>query len=120
MHKTLSLILLICLLDSCTTITVEPDAPIPTLSYKKDIAPIIASNCGQSGCHGAERTEKFNLLSYSSLSGLVQPNQPHNSSLYNVIRLYDSGAMPPSPNNPLSDVQIAQIYVWILQGATDN
>lgn len=121
MYKPLtSTLLLIGLAFSCTTITVEPDAPIPTVSYKNDIAPIIAANCAQSGCHGTEQTEKFNLLSYASLSRLVTPNKPHNSKLYNVIRLYDSGAMPPSTQAPLSDVQIAQIYVWILQGATEN
>ena len=107
-------------LVSCNTITVTPDNPVPNVSYQNDIAPIIAANCGQSGCHGAENTEKFNLLSYSKLSRLVEPNQPHKSELYNVIRLYGGGAMPPEPNLPLSDVQITQIYVWILQGATDN
>jgi hypothetical protein len=120
MNKLLSIAALIWLSASCNTITVEPDAVIPTVSYKNDIAPIIAANCGQSGCHGTERAEKFNLLTYVTLSQLVTPNQPHNSELYNVIRKYDAAAMPPSPNNPLSDVQIAQIYVWILQGATEN
>jgi len=120
MYKLLSIAALIWLSTSCTTITVDPDAVIPTVSYKNDIAPIIAANCGQSGCHGTERTEKFNLLSYPALSRLVTANQPHSSQLYDVIRRYDSNAMPPSPNNPLSDVQIGQIYVWILQGATEN
>lgn len=115
-----TLLLVIVLANACTTITVEPDAPIPTVSYQQDIAPIIASNCGQSGCHGTESTEKFNLLSFAALSKLVEPNQPHKSELYNVIRIYDNGAMPPPPNAPLSDVQIGQIYVWILQGATNN
>jgi len=115
----LSALLLIGVVYSCTT-TVEPDATIPTVSYLKDIAPIIAANCAQPGCHGAERTEKFNLLSYSELSRLVTPNKPHNSELYNVIRLYEGGVMPPQPNDPLTDFQIAQIYVWILQGASDN
>jgi hypothetical protein len=120
MNKLLSIAALIWLSASCTTITVDPEAVIPTVSYKNDVAPIIAANCGQSGCHGTDRTEQFNLLSYSALSKLATPNEPHNSDLYNVIRKYDAGAMPPSPNNPLSDVQIGQIYVWILQGATDN
>ena len=112
--------LLLGLASSCTT-TVQPDVAIPTVSYQHDIAPIIAANCAQSGCHGSERTEKFNLLSYTALSRLVTPNQPHNSELYEVIRLYSGEkAMPPSPNEPLTDSQIGQIYVWILQGATEN
>ena len=121
MQKLLALFLLIGFISSCTTIAVEPTVEIPTVSYKNDIAPLIASNCGQSGCHGAERTEKFNLLSYTELAQLVEPNKPHSSELYKVIRLYSGEeAMPPKPNLPLSDTQIGQIYVWILQGATDN
>ncbi len=121
MHKLLVMTgLLVGLSSSCTTITVDPDAPVPTVSYKNDIAPIIAANCGQSGCHGNDNPEKFDLLSYQALSRLVEPNKPHNSQLYNVVRLYGPGAMPQAPNDPLSDVQITQIYVWILQGATDN
>ncbi len=119
MHKLLPIALLIGLSSSCTT-TVEPDASVPTVSYLKDIAPIIAANCAQPGCHGPEQTEKFNLLSYSALSSLVTPYKPHNSELYNVIRLYEGGVMPPKPNDPISDFQIVQIYVWILQGATEN
>ena len=120
MFKLLSIVLLIWLSAACTTISVEPDAAIPTVSYKNDIAPIIASNCGQPRCHGTEEPRGFSLLSYEHLSRLVTPIQPHNSQLYNVIRVYGSSAMPPAPANPLSDVQIGQIYVWILQGATDN
>lgn len=119
MHK-LFVILLTGCISACTTL-VEPTAEVPTVSYKKDIAPIIASNCGQSGCHGDARTERFNLLSYAELSRLVEPNKPHGSELYKVVRLYTGeSAMPPKPNLPLSDSQIGQIYVWILQGATDN
>lgn len=120
MHKLFLATLLLGLLSACTTL-VEPTAEVPTVSYQKDIAPIIASNCGQPGCHGDSQTESFNLLSYAELSRLVEANKPHNSRLYNVIRLYTGGnAMPPPPNQPLSDTQIGQIYVWILQGATDN
>lgn len=121
MRTLLVISLFVTLVYACTTISVEPTADIPTVSYKNDIAPIIVSNCTQSGCHGTERTEKFNLLSYGQLSRLVEPNKPHSSELYNVIRLYSGEeAMPPKPNLPLTDAQIGQIYVWILQGATDN
>ncbi len=120
MHKLLGIALLLGLANSCTTITVDADAPVPTVAYKQDIAPIIAAKCAQFGCHGSERTEQFNLLSYSALSQLVVPNKPHSSQLYDVIRLYAGNAMPPKPNEPLSDTQITQIYVWILQGARDN
>ena len=113
-------LLFIGMIYSCTTILVDPEVPIPTVSYQNDISPIIAANCGQPGCHGSEKTEKFNLLSYAELSKLAVPYKPHNSKLNNVIRSYSGNVMPPKPNNPLSDTQIGQIYVWILQGATDN
>ncbi len=108
------------MLSACTTIMVDPTADIPTVSYRTEVAPIIAANCAQSGCHGATDSRKFNLGSYSALSGLVEPTKPHNSELYSVIREYGPSAMPPAPNKPLSDEQIGQIYVWILQGALDN
>lgn len=121
MHFTkLSVLLPAFLFGACYSIQVDPDNPVPTVGYEQDIAPIIAANCGQSGCHGPERTHKFNLLSHSSLYELVTPYKPHDSELYNVIRLYSGGVMPPKPNDPLSDEQIGKIYVWILQGATDN
>jgi len=120
MNKLLIALLFTGLAVACTTV-MEPTADIPTVSYKNDIAPIIASNCAQSGCHGAERTEQFNLLSYAELAKLTVPDKPRQSSLYEVIRLYSGEkAMPPKPAEPLSDAQIGQIYIWILQGATNN
>ena len=112
-------LLLLSLVASCTTQTAL-DSTVPTVSYTNDIAPIIAANCAQPGCHGSERPEKFSLLDYVELASLVTPYKPHSSELYQVIRLYEGDAMPPAPNAPLSDAQIAQIYVWILQGAPFN
>lgn len=107
------------LLASCTTKT-ELDSSVPTVSYANDIAPIIAANCGQPGCHGSKHPEKFSLIDYVELARIVTPYKPNSSELYQVIRLYEGNVMPPSPNNPLTDTQIAQIYVWILQGAPLN
>ena len=114
-------LLLLCsgLFFACTT-SVELDPAVPTVSYSKDIAPIIAGNCAQRGCHGTENPRKFSLTSYGELSRLTTAGKPHGSELYNVIRTYGDGAMPPSPNNALTDNQIGLIYVWILQGANDN
>ena len=99
---------------------VDPSADIPTVSYSQEISPIISSNCALSGCHDGNSHE-FALLSYSDLMHYVTPADAHGSQLYEVIRLYSGErAMPPSPNTPLTDQQIASIYVWILQGALDN
>lgn len=121
MHKFFLTALLAACGWSCTKVVDATDVDVPTISYQNDIAPLIAANCTQSGCHGDVQTEEFNLLSYGAVNRLVSPGKPHSSELYEVIRLYSGEkAMPPKPNQPLSDYQIGQIYVWILQGALDN
>lgn len=110
-------------LSSCITQQVDPTADLPNISYQTDISPIISANCAYSGCHDGGGNELFSLATYDELirhSG-VKAGKPHDSRLYDVIRQYTGeSAMPPSPNEPLSDEQIATIYVWILQGAKNN
>lgn len=101
---------------------VDPSVDIPAMSYQSDIAPIINGNCAIPGCH-ATGDEEFPLETYDDVIHYcdVQAGKPHSSRLYKVIRKYIGGsAMPPKPNAPLTDEQIAMIYVWILQGAKDN
>lgn len=110
-------------MSSCITQQVDPTADLPTISYQTDISPIISSNCASVGCHvGGSGGELFPLTTYDEVVRYcgVKAGKPHDSQLYNIIRLYTGGAMPPSPNDPLSDEQIASIYVWILQGANNN
>ncbi len=108
------------LLPACTT-TIEPADNLPVVSFQSDISPILAANCALAdGCHGSSGGE-FPLVTYDQVSRYVNAGDPYNSKLYESIRAYaGEGAMPPKPNSPLSDQQIGQIYVWILQGATDN
>lgn len=107
--------------SACTTSIVPADPDIPVVSYQTDISPIIAANCALAdGCHDGN-SDLAPLLTHSDLLRYVKPGDPYNSSLYTVIRSYTSDqAMPPKPSDPLTDKQIAQIYVWILQGATDQ
>lgn len=107
---------------ACTVEEVDPSADIPTQSFQTEILPIISANCALSGCHGANDRE-FPLLNYDDVMNYceVQPGKPHDSKLYEVIRLLSGEeAMPPKPNQPLTDKQIGAIYVWILQGAKNN
>ena len=101
---------------------VDPSADIPVVSFKSDIAPMMSANCASTGCHtGGGRL--FSLQTYDEVikNGDVQPGKPHSSALYNVVRKYTGeSAMPPKPNERLTDEQIGLIYVWILQGAKDN
>lgn len=106
---------------ACTVTPVDPTADLPTISYSTDISPIISANCASSGCHDGNG-ELGSLQTYDELIRYtdVQAGKPHNSNLYNIIRLYIGNVMPPKPNNHLTDEQIATIYVWILQGAKNN
>ncbi len=113
---------LITVLAACTVEPVDPSADIPTQSFQADIFPIISANCSLAGCHGAN-DEEFPLLNYDDVINYceVEPGKPHNSELYEVIRLLSGEeAMPPKPNQALTDKQIGAIYVWILQGAKNN
>lgn len=116
------LLVVVVALSSCAVQQVDPTADIPTLSFQTDISPIISANCALSGCHDGNGGEHA-LLSFDDVLsyGEVTPNKPHNSKIYEVIRLYSGeNAMPPAPNQPLTDQQIGAIYVWILQGAHNN
>ncbi|MCC6459047.1 MAG: hypothetical protein IT260_01170 [Saprospiraceae bacterium] len=118
----LPLLVVIVALSSCSVQQVDPTADIPTLSFQKDISPIVSANCALSGCHDGTGEEPA-LLSFDDVMsyGEVTPGKPHDSKLYEVIRLYSGEeAMPPAPNQPLTDQQIGAIYVWILQGAHNN
>lgn len=124
MHRFIlfQLLLTAVVLSSCSVQQVDPTADIPTLSFQQDISPIISANCALSGCHDGNGQEHA-LLSYEDVLsyGEVTPSKPHDSKIYEVIRLYSGEeAMPPAPNQALSDQQIGAIYVWILQGAHDN
>lgn len=124
MHSVKSLLPLFGLvfMGSCITQQVDPTADLPAVSYQTDISPIVSANCTQSGCHGTN-DRQFSLTSYDDVIQRcdVKAGKPHDSKLYEVIRLYTGeSAMPPGPNEPLTDEQIGLIYVWILQGAKNN
>lgn len=111
----------ICALAGCkhsTDFSLQPD-----VSYSHDIAPVIISNCAQSGCHGTVSPAKFALLSYDDLMTYtaIKPGSPDGSDLIKVITsLRSDDVMPQKPYNPLTDQQIQTIYLWIGQGAKNN
>ncbi|HNL39812.1 MAG TPA: hypothetical protein PKL15_17620 [Saprospiraceae bacterium] len=111
---------LLLFLPACTT-TIEPADNLPVVSFQSDISPILSANCALAdGCHGASGGE-FPLVTHDQVLRYAKPGNPYDSELYQSVRKYaGEGAMPPKPNTPLSDQQIGQIYLWILQGANDN
>ncbi len=106
---------------SCRHQAIIPD--LPEVSFKKEIHPIIKSNCASSGCHDSLNGERLILETYVEVMNIVKSGDARNSELYQVIAGKGlSTVMPPvsSAQGPLTDAQIKEIYLWIMQGAKNN
>ena len=92
--------------------------------FNRDVMPIIQLNCSVTGCHGGgSAANGVDLTSYQSImnSADVDPFNPANSILYEVITATDPNKiMPVPPSAPLSNTEIAIIAKWINQGAQNN
>lgn len=117
-NKILASIAFVCLGMMMNACKHEPDiSTLPDLTYEKDIKIIINSNCGMNGCHGSDNGSEFPLLTYEQLmdEADVKPGEPNDSKLYEVIT--DNGFERMPPDQPLNDLDIKRIYIWILKGA---
>jgi hypothetical protein len=103
-----------------TGIPCDPD----TVYFQNDILPIFISNCAMPGCHDAGTAkEGFVFDSYENImaSGEIVPGNPGEGDIYDAITEDDfDKRMPPPPNSPLTNDQVAMIYQWIKQGAKNN
>jgi hypothetical protein len=115
---------------SCTTPPILPDLssltsedPCPTgiINFKREIQPIISTNCAFSGCHDAITAEEGVILdTYENIIKEVVPFDPNNSELYEYLIVSDpDDVMPPPPYDLLTTAQINLIQDWINQGALD-
>lgn len=89
-----------------------------SVTFAKDIQPIISANCTNRGCHLG--TEQVSLITYEDVirNGYVVDGNPRDNVLYQAIS--DSNAderMPPAPFPPLKPEQLKLIHEWIYQGA---
>jgi hypothetical protein len=106
--------------------TIPPQVPCSpdTVYFTQQILPILVSNCSVPGCHDAASAQDGVVLTnYQSImsTGEIEPGDPNDSELYEVITESDPGdRMPRPPQNPLSQQQIQLIYKWIQQGAKNN
>lgn len=87
-----------------------------TISFSKDLLPIMESKCAASGCHSGSAPP--NLLTdkaYSALvdGGLVDTANPDKSVL--MTRLNKD-----MPATKLSPGEIQKFQIWIKQGALEN
>ena len=102
--------------SGCVT---DPDlSEYPVVSFD-EVKLIIGGNCTQSGCHGNINPTQFRLVDYGEIRQKVTPGDARKSDLFRAIT-GRTEIMPPSPSDPLTQNQIAKIYLWIQQGAQDN
>lgn len=95
---------------------------LKTVSYSKDIAPVMNGNCAFSGCHGDSLSKEFKLTTYNAVMAAgIKAGDPDKSEFYErLVSLNKEKIMPRPPYDALSEKQIQLIYVWIGQGAKNN
>ncbi|PCI97881.1 MAG: hypothetical protein COB15_06795 [Flavobacteriales bacterium] len=80
-----------------------------TLSYKSQIAPLLMSRCGTSGCH-ISGFASGDLTNHAGVLAKVNNGSMRKRTL--------DGSMP--PNATISDDEIKMIVCWIDNGALNN
>lgn len=94
------------LASSCKKKDATPSNCSTTLSFSKDIQPIINSNCAISGCHNG--SAKPNLTSYSNVKA-------ETSAIKSEV---SSGSMPKGRTMSAADKDA--LLCWIANGAANN
>jgi WD40 repeat protein len=96
--------------------------PKMTVSFSKDIEPILVNKCAF--CHsGSIKEGKFDLTSYDTMmrggkrGPAVIPGKGSESLLLKVSRKLVRPYMPPKSEDPLTPREAALIKLWIDQGA---
>jgi outer membrane biosynthesis protein TonB len=98
-----------------------PPAEGPTLTYEKDILPIMQRSCVS--CHGGKKRGGLDLRTFPALraggdSGPgVQPGKPNDSPLLESVL---SNRMPPGRARKLTAAEKQLIRDWIATGAKSN
>jgi mono/diheme cytochrome c family protein len=98
----------------------------PTVSFNRDIRPILADRCYQ--CHGPDEKQRQGDLRLDAPDGLtakresgfvIVPGKPDESELWRRITSADPDQhMPPADSGKkLSEREIATLRTWLLQGA---
>lgn len=94
-----------------------------TVSFAKDIAPVLAANCN--GCHvDAQRARgNLNMTNFTAMlrggdgGPPVQPGKPADSLIIKRIKGEGGDPRMPMGRTPLSDEVIAKFEKWIAEGA---
>jgi mono/diheme cytochrome c family protein len=102
--------------------TVQMATGKETISFAKDIAPVLVANC--TGCHGDMRPRNnFSLLTMERLlrggdrGEPILPGEPADSLLVKKLKGTADGARMPMNRQPLDDATMVKIEKWIEEGA---
>ncbi|MDR3694079.1 hypothetical protein [Mucilaginibacter sp.] len=93
-----------------------------TVSFAKDIQPILTKSCALSGCHSGSQAPNLSAAtSYNALvtGGYVNTGTPKSSSVYLWLTGKKAVAMPAGGTNNPSNIN-ALMLAWITQGAKNN
>ena len=112
-----------CEKDTTLVIPLAPPVVNKTVSFNKDIVPLLTKNCALSGCHisGGHKPDLSVEKAYNSLidGKYVDKTAPEKSIIYERLICKLSPAMPmgasPNPSN-IDGLMLA----WIKQGAKKN
>ena len=111
---------------SCTkTTTVLQDNSVAittTVSFSKDIVPILNTSCAVSGCHGGSVAPNLSsATAYNALQNgnLINTATPASSEVYLWLTGKRAVAMPAGKANNPSNIN-ALMLAWIKQGAKNN
>ena len=100
------------------------------VSYRRDIAPLLAEHCGRCHLHDGKGTQKSGfamdtyeqLLKGTRIGAVIKPGVATASTLMSLVegRADPKIRMPPDSHNPLATEQISLIRRWINEGAKNN
>lgn len=95
----------------------EVTAPTSTVSFTKDVAPILVGKCGR--CHVTAARGEFQMADYEQLMKgsaagvVVMPGKGDGSR---IVEMIVSGAMPEG-GGKVGDADLAKLKTWIDEGA---
>jgi hypothetical protein len=92
-----------------------------TVSFSKDIVPILAEDCAKSSCHvtGAQSPDLTSSRAYDELNGLGYVDTTNASASLLYVRI-NATSNPMPPDQPLTPEEKGFILAWIKQGAQNN
>ncbi len=106
-----------------TTVLIDNSPAITTtVSFSKDIQPILTKSCALSGCHnGAIAPDLSAANAYTSLESgnFLNTATPETSEVYLWLTGKRAIAMPAGASNNPSNIN-ALMLAWIKQGAKNN